>query len=111
LIGRIPPHRTDAGCFLVAECFGCRTLTLIKDVDGLYDADPKANSSATFIPEISVTELRQRHFDALPFDRVLVDLLERARLVKKFQIINGRKPGLLEAALNGEHVGTIVHAG
>src|SRR5881394_112215 len=25
-IGRIPPHRTDAGAFLLAECFGCRSL-------------------------------------------------------------------------------------
>src|SRR6202035_537251 len=30
-IGRIPPHRTDAGAFLLAECFGCRSLTLVKD--------------------------------------------------------------------------------
>ena len=36
-VGRIPPHRTDAGTYLLAECFGCATLTLIKDVDGLYD--------------------------------------------------------------------------
>jgi molybdenum storage protein len=34
-VGRIPPHRTDAGAFLLAECFGCKSLTLVKDVDGL----------------------------------------------------------------------------
>ena len=28
-IGRIPPHRTDAGCFLLAECFGSRQLILL----------------------------------------------------------------------------------
>ena len=27
-VGRIPPHRSDAGCFLLAECFGCRSLIL-----------------------------------------------------------------------------------
>lgn len=109
-LGRIPPHRTDAGSYLTAECFGCKSFTLIKDVDGLYDSDPKRNSGAQFIPEISVAELRRRSLETLPFDTVLLDLLERARLVKRFQIINGNRPELLAPALHGEHVGTIVHA-
>jgi len=107
-IGRIPSHRTDAGAYLLAECFGCATITLIKDVDGLYDRDPKQHPNAAFIPEITVAELRERALPTLPFDRVLLDLLERARLVKRFQIVNGLKPHLLAAALGGEHVGTIV---
>lgn len=110
-IGRIPPHRTDAGSYLVAECFGCKTCTLVKDVDGLYTADPKKDPAAELIPEISAAELRARQLPSLPFDEVLVDLLERARLVKRIQIVNGLKPELLAAALDGEHVGTIVHAG
>lgn len=110
LLGRIPPHRTDAGCFLLCETFGCKTLTLVKDVDGLYQEDPKINPSAAFIDEIGVAELRRRAIPSLPFDRVLIDLLERARLVGRFQVINGQRPELLGAALNGEHVGTIVHA-
>jgi molybdenum storage protein len=109
-VGRIPPHRTDAGCYLTAECFGCRTLTLVKDVDGLYDADPKKEPSASLIREISVADLRARRLPTLPFDEILLDLLERARLVKRFQIVNGLKPELLAPALDGEHVGTIVHA-
>jgi len=109
-LGRIPPHRTDAGCFLLTETFGCKSLTLVKDVDGLYDEDPKVNPSANFIREIGVSELRKRAIRTLPFDRVLIDLLERARLIDRFQIINGHRPELLGRALNGEHVGTIVHA-
>jgi molybdenum storage protein len=109
-IGRIPPHRTDTGCYLVGECFGARNVTLIKDVDGLYEEDPHKNPAAKFIPRISTGELRERNLATLPFDRVLIDLLERGRLMKSFQIVNGWKPELLEPALRGEHVGTIVHA-
>ncbi|HTS01608.1 MAG TPA: uridylate kinase [Thermoanaerobaculia bacterium] len=109
-LGRIPPHRTDAGCFLLAECFGCASVTLVKDVDGLHAEDPKENPSAEFIREIDTAALRKRRLGSLPFDRVLLDLLDRARLVRKFQVINGRRPERLLAALNGEHVGTIVHA-
>jgi molybdenum storage protein len=109
-IGRIPPHRTDAGSYLTAECFGVKTFTLVKDVDGLYDADPKKHPSASLIREISVAELRKLALPSLPFDEILLDLLERARLVKRLQIVNGLKPELLAPALDGEHVGTIVHA-
>jgi molybdenum storage protein len=109
-IGRIPPHRTDAGCLILAECFGCKTVTLVKDVDGLYDSDPKTNPSAKFIPEITVSELKALNLATLPFDEVLLDVLKTSRLVKQFQVVNGTKPELIKAAVNGEHVGTIVRA-
>lgn len=108
--GGIPPHRTDAGALLLAECFGCKRLTLVKDVDGLYDKDPKANSDANFIDEISVADIKKRQFETLPFETILLDILPNGRLVHEFQIVNGGDPGKISAALNGEHVGTIVHA-
>ena len=40
-VGRIPPERTDTGCFLIAEVFGARKMIYVKDEDGLYTADPK----------------------------------------------------------------------
>jgi molybdenum storage protein len=107
-VGRVPPHRTDAGSFLLAECFGCATFTLIKDVDGLYERDPKMYPDARFIPEISLAELRLCDFPTLPFDRVLLDLLASARLITQFQLINGLKPELLKPALEGQHVGTLI---
>ena len=107
-LGRIPPHRSDAGSYLLAECFGCATITLIKDVDGLYECDPKEYPRARFIDEITVTELRERDLPTLPFDRALIGLLEHARLVTCIQIINGLEPDRLEGALRGERVGTII---
>ncbi len=106
--GRIPPHRTDTGTFLVGECFGCKSVTLVKDVDGLYDADPKEHADAQLIRSITVAELAERNLPTLPFDRVLIDILRRARLVDRFQIVNGHVPGAIEAAVRGEHVGTFV---
>ncbi len=108
-VGRIPPHGSDAGCFLLAECFGCRNITLVKDVDGLYDRDPKTDSSANFIDSISTKELADRQLETLPFERILIELLDRAKLMTQFQIINGQKPELMQAALKGERVGTIVY--
>src|SRR6266478_10111980 len=59
-IGRIPPQRTDTGCFLMAEVFGARKMIYVKDEDGLHAADPKKHPSAEFIPRISVQELLAR---------------------------------------------------
>ena len=109
-IGRIPPHRTDAGCVILAECFGCKSMTLVKDVKGLYDEDPHQNPNANFIDEISASELGKRKLPTLPFDPVLIDIMQTNRLLKQFQLVDGRKPELIEAAVRGEHVGTIVHA-
>ncbi len=63
-----------------------------------------------FIREISVAELRKRKLPTLPFEEVLLDLLERGRLVRRFQVVNGLVPEKVVAALDGEHVGTMVYA-
>ncbi len=109
-IGRIPPHGSDAGSFLLAECFGCQSLTLVKDVDGLYDRDPKTDSAASLIDNIDTAELRDRKLETLPFERILLDLLDRSKHLKQFQIVNGAVPERIAAALEGEQVGTIVRA-
>lgn len=108
-IGRIPPHRTDAGTFLVAECFGCRSLTFVKDVDGVHERDPRQHPDAPLIREIGAGELARRELDGLPFDRVLLELLANARCIDRFQIVNGLHPERIAAAVRGEHVGTLIH--
>ncbi|MEJ2754771.1 MAG: uridylate kinase, partial [Gammaproteobacteria bacterium] len=109
VVGGLPPHRTDAGALLLAECFGCKRLTLVKDVDGLYDADPVVHKKAQFIERIGVNELKERGLSSLPFEPILLDLLAKGRLVKAFQIVNGTVPGRIRAALNGEQVGTLIY--
>jgi molybdenum storage protein len=96
---------------MLIECFGCKTFTLVKDVDGPYDRDPRGHAGAGLIREIDTDELRRRNFESLPFERILISLLENARLLRSIQIVNGRHPERIKAALEGERVGTIIHAG
>src|SRR5438270_2492890 len=107
--GRIPPQRTDTGCFLIAEVFGARKMIYVKDEDGLFTADPKKDPAAEFIPRISVQELLARDLHDLIVERAVLEFLERARNVREIQFINGLKRGQLTAALNGEPVGTIIY--
>jgi molybdenum storage protein len=108
--GVIPPYRTDAGCFLVAEQFGCKAMIFVKDEDGLYTANPKTATNATFIPEISVEEMKARGLEDSILEFAVLDLVASARHVRQVQVINGLVPGNLTRALAGEHVGTIVSA-
>jgi len=108
-VGRIPPERTDTGCFLIAEVFGARKMIYVKDEDGLFTADPKKNPTATHIPRISVQELIARDLDDLVVERAVLELMLNARNIGEIQFVNGLKPGQLTAALDGEPVGTIIY--
>jgi molybdenum storage protein len=108
--GVIPPYRTDAGCFLVAEQFGCKAMIYVKDEDGLYTANPKTSKGATFIPKISVDEMKAKGLHDSILEFPVLDLLKSARHVHQVQIVNGLVPGNLTRALAGEHVGTIITA-
>jgi molybdenum storage protein len=107
-VGKIPPHGSDAGSYLVGEVFGARSIILVKDVDGLYTADPKANARAEFIAEIGAADLLKINLPTLPIEPVVLELLTRAKLARSIRIVNGLKPGNLTRALAGEPVGTLI---
>jgi molybdenum storage protein len=109
LIGKLPPHGSDAGSYLVGEVFGVRRVIFLKDVDGLYTADPKTNADARFIPDIDVHHLISMKLETLPIEPVVLELLTRAKLVTSIRIVNGLVPGNLTRALAGEPVGTLIH--
>ncbi|MBI1201652.1 MAG: uridine kinase [Rhodopseudomonas sp.] len=108
-VGRIPPQRTDTGCFLIAEVYGARKMIYVKDEDGLYTADPKKDAKAKHIPRISLQELLERDQDDLVVERAVLDLMLTARHIREIQFVNGLRPGHLSAALDGKPVGTVIY--
>lgn len=106
----IPPYRTDAGCFLVAEQYGCKSMIYVKDENGLYTANPKTDKNATFIPRISVDEMKEKGLQDSILEFGVLDLIKKAHNVREVQVINGLVPGNLTRALAGEHIGTIITA-
>ena len=109
-VGLIPSNRTDAGVYLLGEFLGAKGVLYIKDEDGLYTDDPKKNPRAKLIPEISARELLDSDQDDLIIERVVLEYMVRAEKVRKIQIVNGLKPGEVNAAIEGEPVGTIIRA-
>ncbi|MEX0618695.1 MAG: uridine kinase [Pseudohongiellaceae bacterium] len=109
-IGRLPPHRTDTGTWLISETFGARSMIYVKDEDGLYTADPKKQRDAKFIPRITVSELQELDLHDLVVERSVLEMMKNAKNRRRIQIINGLVPGNLGRALNGENIGTVITA-
>lgn len=111
-LGKIPPHRSDAGTLLLADAYGAARTIFVTDVDGVFSADPKGPDGAgsEVLPRVSAAELLDKGFDLLPVDPIALRLMVRTKHVKKIQIVNGLVPGTITRALRGEHVGTFVDA-
>src|SRR6266404_4185587 len=109
-VGRIPPHRTDTGAYLVSEVFGAKSMIFVKDEEGLYTADPKKDRHAQFIKTISVAELKALDLQDVVVERPVLDMMVSAKNRRSIRVINGLKQGNLTRALNGEDIGTLIYA-
>jgi molybdenum storage protein len=114
-VGKIPPHQTDTGAFLIADAYGAARLVYVKDVDGVYTSDPvtaaDSEREAEFIAQVSASDLIAMNLPTLPIDRLVLELMANAKHIKEIQIVNGLTPGNITQALDGEHVGTLITAG
>ncbi|HKT21040.1 MAG TPA: hypothetical protein VJR06_00245, partial [Nitrososphaerales archaeon] len=55
-----PPTGADAGVFLFAETCGMKRVVFVRDVDGIYDEDPKSNRRAKLIKKAAAGQLGGR---------------------------------------------------
>ncbi|MDQ4104955.1 MAG: molybdenum storage protein subunit alpha [Actinomycetota bacterium] len=111
-VGKIPPHRTDAGAFLLADAYGAARIIYAKDVDGVFSSDPSTadGSGSELIARVGAAELLGRDLHTLPVDALVLKLMAHAKHQKQIQIVNGLTAGNIMKALQGEHVGTVIYA-
>jgi molybdenum storage protein len=107
--GVLPENGSDFGMYMTAEGLGGRSMIFVKDQNGLYDRDPEKHQDANFISEISAKQLLENDQEDLIIDRTVIEMLARARHLKKIYIVNGLVPGSITKAINGEDVGTIIY--
>ncbi len=109
-VGKIPPHRTDSGAFLLADAYGAARTIYVKDVDGVFTSNPAVDAGTPeLLPRISADDLLAMKLATLPVDPMVLELMARAKHVREIQIVNGLVPGNITRALRDEHVGTIIH--
>lgn len=107
--GVLPESGADFGSYMTAEGLGARSMIFVKDQDGLYDKDPAKHPDAKLIPRISAQELLASDQEDLIVDRMVIEMLAKARHVKEIHIVNGLKYGNIIKAINGENAGTIIY--
>jgi glutamate 5-kinase len=100
---------------MVVHLADADVLVILSDIDGLYTADPKLDSSAELIPVVEkiTAELERAAGDAQSVVGTggMRSKIMTARKVGAYGapmvIINGKKPGLLQAVFEGKEVGTL----
>lgn len=106
--GHLPMHGSDFGMFQLAEVLAMKQLIFVKDEDGLYDKDPKRHGDAKLISKITLPELMTHLPSENILDRELFHAWTSAKNLRRVQIVNGLKRGMLTRALRGEDVGTVI---
>ncbi len=104
----------DALAGLVAGLCEAELLIILSDVDGLYDADPRSNPSATLLREVDgVTDALERVASGSVSGLGTGGMATKVRAARKANevgchvvIASGKKPNTLSQVLAGDAVGT-----
>ena len=99
-----PYFSTDTGAALRAAEIGAEALLLAKNVDGIYDSDPKKNPAAKKFDEIAYIDVIKKGLNAM--DTTAISLcMENKIPVIAFAL--SEEDSILKA-VNGEKIGTII---
>lgn len=100
-----PFFSTDTGAALRAAEINAEVLLLAKNVDGIYDSDPKTNSNAKKFDELSYLDVIQKGLHAM--DTTAISLcMENKIPIIAFAL---KEKDSIVRVVNGERIGTIIH--
>jgi len=112
--GVTPAQTTDAVAAVLAERTGADILVNLTSVDGIYNADPKSDASATRYSHLTPDGLaevvggcRLNAGSNTVMDAIAVKIIQRSGI--PLLVLDGRKPkNLSDAIISGQFDGTIV---
>ncbi|NVM03006.1 MAG: hypothetical protein HWN67_11755 [Candidatus Helarchaeota archaeon] len=90
---------SDSIAVYLADKLKITSVILVKDVDGLYTADPKKNPDAQLIPLIKAVDLKK--YDESCVDRALPNFIKKYKVV--VYLLNGNFPDRISQILNGKN--------
>ncbi len=101
-----PYVTTDTGAALRAAEVRADALLKATKVDGVYTADPVSDPTATRIERLTYNEVIDRRLKVM--DVSAVDLCQRSGI--PIIVLDLKKPGNMRAVVEGEGIGTLIHA-
>ena len=100
-----PFFSTDTGAALRAAEINAEVLLLAKNVDGIYDSDPKINKNAKKFAELTYLDVIQKGLHAM--DTTAISLcMENKIPIIAFAL---KEKDSIVRVVNGERIGTIIH--
>lgn len=101
-----PYFSTDTGASLRAAEIGADVLLCAKNIDGVYDSDPRKNPSAKKIDEISFMDVIKRGIQVMDTTAVSLCMENDINIV----LFGLDEENSIVKAATGEKIGTLVHA-
>ena len=101
-----PYFSTDTAASLRAMEVGAEILIKATNVDGVYSADPKKDSSAKFYSRLTYMDILTKELEVI--DSTAISLLKDNNIPLRIIALN--KEGNLRRAVLGEDIGTLVTA-
>ena len=99
-----PYFTTDTGAALRAAEIGADVLLLAKNVDGIYDSDPKVNPNAKKLSEVSYKDFLAKGLKAMDATAITI-CMENNIPVLAFGLFEDKA---LLRAVTGEQIGTLI---
>ncbi|MCH5350363.1 MAG: UMP kinase [Clostridiales bacterium] len=100
-----PYFTTDSGAALRAAEIKADVLLMAKNVDGVYDCDPKTNKNAKKYKELSYMDVINKNIAVMDFTSITMCMENKIPIVA-FGL--SEKNSIIRAA-EGEMIGTIIH--
>lgn len=100
-----PYFTTDSGAALRAAEIKADVLLMAKNVDGVYDSDPKKNKNAKKLDELSYIDVINKKIEVMDFTSVTM-CMENSIPIVAFGL--NEKDSILRA-VSGEKIGTLIH--
>lgn len=99
-----PYFSTDTGAALRAAEIGADALLMAKNIDGVYDSDPKTNKNAKKYDEMSYLDVINRGINLMDITSVTMCMENKIPIIA-FALTEER--GIIKAAL-GEKIGSLI---
>ncbi len=101
-----PYFTTDTTAALRAMEMNCQVLLKATSVDGVYSADPKLQKDATRFTEISYMDVLQKGLKVMDSTAISLCMDNKLPII----VFNLRERGSMNRAIQGQDIGTLVHA-
>jgi uridylate kinase len=102
-----PYFSSDTAAALRAMEVGADVLIKATKVDGVYDSDPKKNPQACKFDQLTYIDTLNRRLGVMDSTAISLCMDNNMPIL----VLDLWKPEMLERAVRGESVGTIIHAG